>query len=661
MAAFLVAFAVFAWWPGAWLFLVPASLPLLNLSPWTGWLIFEEFDVLLLAVAAGGYARLAFTEPPEGAGKPARWSTSLAVSAALFALVSAIALQRGFVDAGGFSFGWFQGYVEPLNSLRVAKSLWFALLLVPLVRAEVHACAPRAVRCVGAGMLAGLAVVALAVLWERWAMPGLWNFSSRYRTVAMFWEMHVGGAALDGYLALAAPFAVWGLASARTPARFAVAGLLALLVAYACLTTFSRGLYLAATSSLVLLGILAWMARPHSEVATAFARRLLWAGAAVMAVAVAVVVAISTLQLPVAGFALLLLGGLVWMLWRRPISSSWRWAAWRGLGAALLIEVLVVVAGGTFLMERMSRSEQDLQSRYEHWRRGVGLLYSASDWIAGIGLGRLPANYARFAPGHEFSGAVRLNPMEAGRRSVRVSGPPSRAELEGMFALTQRVPIGEGASYEAEFDVRVEATTVLSVSVCEMHLLYDQHCQGAFLRVRPGKSSWQHTKVALSGPPLSRGDWFASRLGVFAISVAAAGTAADIANLRLHREQAQLLSNSDFSEGLAHWFPAAQSYFLPWHIDNLFLELLVERGVAGLLCFLAMIGIVLWRLVAKPNPADTLRPILAASLCGALSVGLVSSLMDVPRVAFLLFFLICLAAALDSALRTDAGHERPDR
>ena len=45
--------------PQAAFLLLPALLPLIGLAPWTGWLTFEELDILVLAVAAGGYARMA--------------------------------------------------------------------------------------------------------------------------------------------------------------------------------------------------------------------------------------------------------------------------------------------------------------------------------------------------------------------------------------------------------------------------------------------------------------------------------------------------------------------------------------------------------------------------------------------------------------------------
>jgi len=128
-------------------------------------------------------------------------------------------------------------------------------------------------------------------------------------------------------------------------------------------------------------------------------------------------------------------------------------------------------------------------------------------------------------------------------------------------------------------------------------------------------------------------------LSMLSLSVVNAGGAADFDNVSLiGAYPAQPLENGDFSGGMAHWFPAAQAYFLPWHIDNLFLELLIERGFVGLLLFAALTAYALWHLVFGRARASALAPYLAASLCGALLVGLVSSLMDVPRVAFLFCF-----------------------
>ena len=44
----------------AWLFWLPALFPLLNFFPWTGWWLFDESDLLVLAIIAGGYTRWAW-------------------------------------------------------------------------------------------------------------------------------------------------------------------------------------------------------------------------------------------------------------------------------------------------------------------------------------------------------------------------------------------------------------------------------------------------------------------------------------------------------------------------------------------------------------------------------------------------------------------------
>ncbi|MBC7702511.1 MAG: hypothetical protein H7274_01015, partial [Rhodoferax sp.] len=44
-----------------WLIALPALLPIVAFAPWTGWITFEELDLLVLAVAAGGYARQALS------------------------------------------------------------------------------------------------------------------------------------------------------------------------------------------------------------------------------------------------------------------------------------------------------------------------------------------------------------------------------------------------------------------------------------------------------------------------------------------------------------------------------------------------------------------------------------------------------------------------
>lgn len=585
--------AVAAWQPKAWWLLVPACLPWLNFSPWTGWLIFEEFDLLLLGALAGGYARLACAPMPDS--EPEK-SKILWLPVTLLLLLGASGLwsmYRGVMDAGGWAFDWYAGYTDALNSLRIFKSLGFSLLFVPLMASRLAPEPARAGQLLAWGMVLGVLQVTLAVLWERAAFPGVFDFSTHFRTVALFWEMHVGGAAIDAYLALATPFVVRTLMRARQPLAWTAAAVLTLLTGYACLTTFSRGVYGAVLGSLVVLGVLLWTQK-H----------------------------LNTALTPASSA-------------RRQRFTGWRPKASVILVLALLIEVVGVLGAGSFMVKRMDAADRDLDSRLTHWQHGLALAQQADHWWLGIGLGRFPARYARQVPNGEFSGTVK-----PGDGFVTLLGPVSRKSLAGGYALTQRVTDMPAGQLWVSMQVRAQFRTDVSIDLCERHLLYDGNCQGAFVRIAPDQQAWQTLLLPLRGTPLSAGPWYAPRLRMFSMAIANAGGHADFDNVRLiGLTGSQWLENDDFSQGLAHWFPAAQSYFVPWHMDNLFLEVLVERGGLGLLLWLVVMHLALWHLVFGRDKWVATSPFFAASLCGVLLVGLVSSVMDVPRVAFLMYLL----------------------
>jgi hypothetical protein len=273
--------------PNAWLVLLPALLPLVDLAPWTGWLTFEEFDILVLGAAAGAWMRRAWFSGP---GQGSRSSITLLALTGLFLIAMAIALVRGIQDAGGFQFGWFQGYDGPMNSLRLAKSFILAALFAPLLAQTLSRRDSRSSALLAWGMAIGLTTASLAAIWERIAFPGLLNFSADYRTTALFWEMHVGGAAFDGFLALTMPFAVLLLLRAHGFGQIVPAAVILALGIYASLTTFSRGVYLA---EVVSLGVMALViiagtsiamkesAKPGRLVIVLGVTALLWAVAAI--------------------------------------------------------------------------------------------------------------------------------------------------------------------------------------------------------------------------------------------------------------------------------------------------------------------------------------------------------------------------------------------
>ena len=232
-------FLLLCWRPALWLFCLPALLPVLDLAPWTGWFFFEEIDLLLLLVVACGYWRW---QPGAGRARLAPGAPLLLVLASLAAL---IALLRGLLPLPPDPLNAWNNYLSSWNSVRLGKSWCWAMLLLPLLLRHAGPQLDGLRRHALPGMLTGLALAAGCALWERTVFPGIFNMASDYRITAPFSAMHTGGAALDGYLALALPFSVLWLAGVRSRWQAAGALLLLALALHAAMATFSRALYAA--------------------------------------------------------------------------------------------------------------------------------------------------------------------------------------------------------------------------------------------------------------------------------------------------------------------------------------------------------------------------------------------------------------------------------
>jgi hypothetical protein len=571
-AIFLGIFLFFLCQPRFALVSLPVFLPLLNFSPWTGWLIVDEFDLLVLAVVAAGYLRL----PADGSRR------QLGLVFLLLVIVVLLVTQ----GANGVRFqdlDWFSDYTSPLNSLRVGKSLLWVVLLFPLVvQAGMVASASKATTEFFGACLLGSCWVVLAVIWERVFFPGLIDLSTPYRTVALFWEMHLGGAALDAYLVLIAPLLVWvWRATVFLPGRLAI-GTFILVFVYVCLTTFSRGVFGAMVGSMLVLTAL--------------------------------------------------------LVWHRVKVGSGK-PAFRPTGFIVLflvaLEIMLVLGADSFMNKRLAVSERDLGGRLQHWGQGIGLLKTPSEWLFGIGLGKLPARLTQGESGLVLPGSFHWH-EDNGQRSMAITGPDVKnrdRELGGLYALSQRVDLIPRQRYRFAMDVRNEHDVEMLVHVCALHLLYPASCQGRKIRLNSG--GWQRWESRLSGYPFKTNSWLGAGHGVLLLSVVSPGTEVEVANLNLTAGGGNLIRNAQFLEEGAGWFPVARSYFLPWHIDNLYLEFLIEKGLIGLIFFLAVVLLIFWRLFRAYLLGNALAPYFLSCIAGVMALGLVVSVLDMPRVATL--------------------------
>jgi len=599
VAVLCIVVAWAAWRPGDLWFMLPAFLPVASFAPWTGWWLVDESDLLILAAMGGACLRWSLDAWRRPAAVIHRTPRSMRWVYWVLPPVLLLGVWRGLDDARGaapwtalLADLWAQGvygdYDLPGNTLRVAKSLVWGLLLMPVLYRAGEGAPLRLAR----GMVAGLALVCAAVVWERGVYVGGLDFSDHYRITAWFWEMHVGGGAIDVYLALALPFAWWAAWIAPHGWRWWAAAALVLVSIYAVLMTYSRGVYLSVALALIALAVLA-----HKYHLVA------------------------------------------------PDGSVWHRRAMVCLLVALVVEALGVLLGGSFMPGRLARSDQDLYQRFAHWQRGVDLLKTPGQWVLGLGLGRLPAHYSTQTLEGALPGQVRWVRGTSGRTQVWLSGP-ARPGVKGELALAQRVALAPGGAYSVRLHGYAGASALLKVQLCERHLLYSFRCQEQMPRVlASGDDAGGWLEARLQGPAfVPEGALSAWREGVLSITVVQAKTPVRLDAVELIDPQGrQILKNAAFAQGPRHWSSIAHANFLPWHIDNMQLELLIERGLLGwvVLAAWAVGALVLAAQGAARQNAWAL--VVGVSIATTLLIGAVISTIEIPRVSIMLWLLLIVS------------------
>jgi hypothetical protein len=235
-------------WPLLWLASVPALLPILDWSPWSGWLPLQEFELFILAVLAVGYWQAPYSR------RGGRFGFLSGVLVTLFTASWCWSLVAGAQHAPADLPGEW-GSLGAMNVWRSAKGYLLAWCLLPMVRRAWFVREKALWRYFMPGVTAGLALAAVIVVLERWLFPGLTDFASDYRAVGPFFEMFAGGAALDCFLSAMVPLSLWVVLRRRLDLTAAVGTLVLLVGTYAALTSFSRGVYLAYLLSAVLLAL----------------------------------------------------------------------------------------------------------------------------------------------------------------------------------------------------------------------------------------------------------------------------------------------------------------------------------------------------------------------------------------------------------------------
>ena len=421
LAAALIAYGVLLWRrPLLWLFAIPALLPSLDLSPLTGRLPLDEFDLVVLVTVAVCYVRLYRV-------KPGPWPHPiLKVAVTLLWVTWAVSTARGLWPLWGATGDVLASSHSPWEAWLVGKGLLWALLLVPLIRRVPPQAIESARSYVLRGLLVGLVVVTLAVLWERYVFVGLFNFDTVFRVTGTFASMNTGGAYIEAFIAFAFPaLAVWVMMQ-RSWALSLLGIALVGLVAYAMLVTFSRGGYAGLAVGLAVVGIGTLRSRSGPPVR--------------------------------------------------------RWAALAGLIAAAVAVAVPVLSGG-FAEYRLARSAEDLSIREAHWRRALGLMDDGiTAAVFGMGFGQYPTTYLLYSGALVPPGTYSVI-REGDNAYLRLTAG------ESVF-LDQLVDVQPDTRYRLTARVRQQfGEKGLTVALCEKALLYSFECVWRGATPQTGRSS----------------------------------------------------------------------------------------------------------------------------------------------------------------------------
>ena len=289
--------------PTLWIGVVPAVMPAVGFAPWTGWLVFEELDLLLAGAVAAGYARIALGRD-EGDANGSAQGQEVDASGARVPLVSVLLLAALPGDRHDCPGAWRAG-------CRGARSQPDPGLL-----RCAQQCAAVQGLCLGAVAIAtpaqGRACRAGAL--DRATSPGVsprgWPSSRsapcgnvpRSPTFSIS-RPTIGPPVSSGRCTSAArrSTAIWrcrfrsrcgsrGMRAAAGPTgpRSAVV----LLASYAALTTFSRGVFAALPAGVLVWAVMRFRQRPGAGVGMGFRNAL----AAAAFVAVSCLVAWAVFQ-----------------------------------------------------------------------------------------------------------------------------------------------------------------------------------------------------------------------------------------------------------------------------------------------------------------------------------------------------------------------------
>jgi O-Antigen ligase len=584
LLAFVLLYCAALWMvPLLWIILLPSMISLVDLSPWSGWWFFDEFDGLWLLTIAILIVRL----PLERNAPP--WPKRLLIPVLAISVSYIIAILMALLPWPGITLNSFNSYLSPFNALRIAKGFFYIALLLPwLVQASRQG--KNTLYLLIVGLIASLALVSLYVIFERWRLVGLFNLKSVYRSVGPFFSMHTGDGHIDVWLATVTPLLAACL-FLRPRILFWVAGAgVGFMAIYAVITTGSRGPFLAIGAGLAL------------AIAALFAQsRLSWRwllGAVVICFVIA------------------------------------------GPGASLVRNVLA----NSYLGDRFKTISADADYRENHWKNALALRDdNLTGRLFGSGLGRFPSLWQKRAdsagaPEGSYSFAT-----EDGNRYLHLTpGVPiyfqQMVDIDKgqLYHLKMRARSDVSAA-RVEFSLCQKWILVLTNTV---------DCEAFVIPMKGVPGNWHNYTLDVPVKIIGTKHWRFGKWATAPIWLTVRpmdkDAPVDFDDIQLtNKAGVNLLRNSDFARANDYWFWVSYEH-LSYHTKNLVVNILLDLGWFGLLAIVLTLAATATTLIQQWQTGNRLAAAWLGGLAGLLIVATTVSLFDAPRLA-MLFYLMLLA------------------
>ena len=300
----------------------------------------------------------------------------------------------------------------------------------------------------------------------------------------------------------------------------------------------------------------------------------------------------------------------------------------------------VPVFNGELMQHRLHVASQDSESRHQHWKAAFDMMNPGLvNQIFGMGLGSFPRTFFWLNQENSHPATYRIE-SENGDQYLQLRGGDS-------LFMGQYVAVKPHQRLKVVMDVRSPDTdSMLIVPICEKSLQYSFRCVSSEIKV--SSSLWQHVEkdidtgdVGGSSPEIA-GGWLARPVQLALYAGVGTEKLVAVDNLSLFDENGRnLISNGDFSMGADQWLFSTEKHN-PWHVFNIWVQVLFDMGWLGLCSFVCLIGYLYYHLY-KSLKKDIYSPILLSSFTGFLVVGYVDSPFDAPRLTFLFFMLVIFA------------------